>query len=139
MSSESVHAMAQRFLRSFRGTELLMFGLVDFIRRKPVYCPRPTPHKKNYAVPNLLKAVYGADFWRVVDGETMKKDLEIFSFSRLSKAWGKPTDDVPEKQNDAILYQLLSYQVARLYTESGMLKGHNKQLTSKKTTEYRQR
>lgn len=83
--------------------------------------------------------VHGADFWRVVDGETMKKDLEIFSFSRLSKARGKPTDDVPEKQNDAILYQLLSYQVARLYTESGMLKGHNKQLTSKKTTEYRQR
>ena len=83
--------------------------------------------------------VHGADFWRVVDGETMKKDLEIFSFSRLSKAWGKPTDDVPEKQNDAILYQLLSYQVARLYTESGMLKGHNKQHTSKKTTEYRQR
>lgn len=101
--------------------------------------PPPTPHKKNYAVPNLLKAVYGADFWRVVDGETMKRDLEIFSFSRLSKAWGKPADDVPEKQNDAILYQLLSYQVARLYTESGMLKGHNKQRTSKKTTEYRQR
>ena len=75
----------------------------------------------------------------MVDGETMKKDLEIFSFSRLSKARGKPTDDVPEKQNDAILYQLLSYQVARLYTESGMLKGHNKQRTSKKTTEYRQR
>ena len=99
----------------------------------------PSATKKNYAVPNLLKAVYGADFWRVVDGETMKKDLEIFSFSRLSKAWGKPTDDVPEKQNDAILYQLLSYQVARLYTESGMLKGHNKQPTSKKTTEYRQR
>lgn len=141
MSSESVQAMAQRFLRSFRGTELLMFGLVDFIRRKPVYCPPhpPPATKKNYAVPNLLKAVYGADFWRVVDGETMKKDLEIFSFSRLSKAWGKPTDDVPEKQNDAILYQLLSNQVARLYTESGMLKGHNKQLTSKKTTEYRQR
>ena len=83
--------------------------------------------------------VHGADFWRVVDGETMKRDLEIFSFSRLSKAWGKPADDVPEKQNDAILYQLLSYQVARLYTESGMLKGHNKQRTSKKTTEYRQR
>ena len=66
MSSESVHAMAQRFLRSFRGTELLMFGLVDFIRRKPVYCPPPhhppPPTKKNYAVPNLLKAVYGADF-----------------------------------------------------------------------------
>ena len=102
--------------------------------------PPPTPPtKKNYAVPNLLKAVYGADFWRVVDGETMKKDLEIFSFSRLSKAWGKSTDDVSEKQNDAILYQLLSCQVARLYTESDMLKGHNKQLTSKKTTEYRQR
>ena len=104
------------------------------------YIVHPPPAtKKNYAVPNLLKAVYGADFWRVVDGETMKKDLEIFSFSRLSKAWGKPTDDVPEKQNDAILYQLLPYRVARLYTESDMLKGHNKQLTSKKTTEYRQR
>ena len=66
MSSESAQAMAQRFLRSFRGTKLLMFDLVDFIRRKPVYCPPlPTPHppqKKNYAVPNLLKTVYGADF-----------------------------------------------------------------------------
>ena len=64
MSSESVQAMAQRFLRSFRATELLMFGLIDFIRRKPEYCPPPPPppQKKNYAVPNLLKAVYGADF-----------------------------------------------------------------------------
>ena len=72
------------------------------------YIVHPPPAtKKNYAVPNLLKAVYGADFWRVVDGETMKKDLEIFSFSRLSKAWGKPTDDVPEKQSDALLVIVL--------------------------------
>ena len=73
MPSESVQAAAQQFLRSFRGTELLMFGLVDFIRRKPVYCPPPPQKKKkkkNYAVPNLLKAVYGADFLRVVNGET---------------------------------------------------------------------
>lgn len=119
---------------------LCLVRSILFEENQYIVPPTPPPAtKKNYAVPNLLKAVYGADFWRVVDGETMKKDLEIFSFSRLSKAWGKPTDDVPEKQNDAILYQLLSCQVARLYTESGMLKGHNKQRTSKKTTEYRQR
>ena len=67
----------------------------------------------------------------------MKKDLEIFSFSRLSKAWGKPTDDVPEKQSDAILVIVLLGGVS-LYRKR-YVKGHNKQLTSKKTTEYRQR
>ena len=97
--------------------------------------PPPLPPKNNYAVPSLRGRFLKSGRW----GNLMKKDLEIFSFSRLSKAWGKPTDDVPEKQNDAILYQLLSSQVARLYTESDMLRGHNKQLTSKKTTEYRQR
>ena len=102
--------------------------------------PPPTPHKKKLCSAEFIKGCLRGRFLKSGRrGNLMKKDLEIFSFSRLSKAWGKSTDDVSEKQNDAILYQLLSCQVACLYTESDMLKGHNKQLTSKKTTEYRQR
>ena len=65
--------------------------------------PPPTPKKKN-AVPSLRGRFLKSGRW----GNLMKKDLEIFSFSRLSKAWGKPTDDVPEKQRDAILIIVLS-------------------------------
>ena len=79
-----------------------MFGLVDFIRRKPVY--KKKKKKKNYAVPSLRGRFLKSGRW----GKLMKKDLEIFSFSPLSKAWGKPTDDVPEKQRDAILIIVLS-------------------------------
>lgn len=66
--------------------------------------PPPPSQKKNYAVPSLRGRFLKSGRW----GNLMKKDLEIFSFSRLSKAWGKPTDDVPEKQSDAILIIVLS-------------------------------
>ena len=69
--------------------------------------PTPPPQKKkkkNYAVPSLRGRFLKSGRW----GNLMKKDLEIFSFSRLSKAWGKPADDVPEKQSDAILIIVLS-------------------------------
>ena len=88
MSSESAQAMVQRFLWSFRGTKLLMFDLVDFIRRKPVYCPPlPTPHKKKLCSAEFIKDCLRGRFLKSGRrGNLMKKDLEIFSFSRLSKA-----------------------------------------------------
>ena len=90
MSSESAQAMAQRFLWSFRETKLLMFDLVDFIRRKPVYCPPlPTPHppRKKLCSAEFIKGCLRGRFLKSGRrGNLMKKDLEIFSFSRLSKA-----------------------------------------------------
>ena len=89
MSSESVQAMAQRFLRSFRATELLMFGLIDFIRRKPEYCPPPPPppQKKKLCSAEFIKGCLRGRFLKSGRrGNLTKKDLEIFSFSRLSKA-----------------------------------------------------
>ena len=76
----------------------------QYIAHPPPPHPPSQKKKKNYSVPSLRGRFLKSGRW----GNLMKKDLEIFSFSHLSKAWGKTTDDVPEKQSDAILIIVLS-------------------------------
>lgn len=103
MSSEFVQATAFCGRLGEPSYLCLVWSILSEGNQYIAHPPPPSPPKNNYAVPSLRGRFLKSGRW----GNLMKKDLEIFSFSRLSKARGKPTDDVPEKQSDALLVIVL--------------------------------